>query len=151
MKTRSVVVVIESGDGNSYDKCEAYEVVERDKVNGIQSYRDRVLQEYKFCRAVHLNVSDDMSVRVLSDEMTFRCGSLLADDDYGQQLIWDIDCAFTAFDLARAAAFPAEYRKWESRRAADSHKIGDDEKTPVEIVLPVKEQMTYPHSHEERG
>lgn len=151
MKSRSVLVVVESKDGNSYDKCEAYEVVDREEATNIPSYRDRDIQTLTFCRTIHMHVSDDMSVKVLADEVTFRAGSLPVDDNYGQQLIWDIDTAFNAFDVARAAAFPTEYRKWEGRRAADSHKIGEDEKTPVEIVLPVQEQTTFPYIHEERG
>lgn len=151
MDCRYIVVVIQSEDGNAYDLCDVYEVVPISEENGIDSYQKRPSPIRKYERSIHVGVNRDMSVRVISDNMAFACQSVTVDDNYGQQLIWDIDCAFQAFDVARAAAFPAEYRKWESRRAADSHKIGEDEKTPVEIVLPAKEQMTFPHSHEERG
>lgn len=139
MDCRYLVVVIQSEDGNAYDLCDVYEVVPIEEEKGIDSYQKRPSPTRQYERAIHVGVNRDMSVRVISDKMCFTLRALTVDDNYGQQLIWDIDCAFQAFDVARAAAFPDEYRKWESRRAADSHKIGDDEKTPVEIVLPVQE------------
>lgn len=136
MNELSIMVVIESTTGNEYESCEAYELTDTEKRTELTAYADRPDEVKPFTRTYHLWVRKDMSVRCLSDQISYRGDATKATELFGQRLIEDLDITFHAFDVARAAAFPDEYRKWVTERMAE-RELSENDATPVEIVKPV--------------